>query len=101
RPDDINWVGMEGRAIDALRELGRFDEAAARLIHVPLDALKPSGAGTEEGADERRAQLKRTWLHFFEQLKAAIERRDASLEPMEMIPRQVAIGYCIDRLDSL
>src|SRR3569623_276247 len=23
RPDDINWIGMEGRAIDALRELGR------------------------------------------------------------------------------
>ena len=25
RPADINWIGMEGRAVNALRELGRFD----------------------------------------------------------------------------
>jgi hypothetical protein len=31
RPKDLGWIGMEGRAINALRELGRFDEATARL----------------------------------------------------------------------
>jgi hypothetical protein len=100
-PADIDWIGMEGRAIDALRELGRFDEAAARLARVPLgrlDVAVPAG-GSEKAVAE--AKVKRGWLTFFQQLKAAIARRDASIEPFDMIPRTVALGYCIDRAASL
>ncbi|MDB5693125.1 MAG: hypothetical protein JWO81_2188 [Alphaproteobacteria bacterium] len=100
-PADIDWIGMEGRSIDALRELGRFDEAAARLAKVPLarlDVAVPVGGG-EKAVSE--AKVKRGWLSFFAQLKVAIARRDASIEPFDMIPRSVALGYCIDRTASL
>jgi hypothetical protein len=101
-PSDMDWIGMEGRAVDALRELGRFDEAAARLAKVPLAGLDVPvpGAGASEKAVQE-AKVKRGWLAFFGQLKVAIARRDSSLEPFDMIPRSVALGYCIDRADGL
>lgn len=103
KPTDIDWIGMEGRAIDALRELGRFDEAAARLAKVPLarlDVQVPQGAGASEAA-VRDAKTKRGWYTFFEQLKTAIARKDSSIEPFDMIPRSVALAYCIDRAANL
>jgi hypothetical protein len=102
-PADIDWIGMEGRSIDALRELGRFDEAQARLDKVPLarlDVPVPTGAGASEKA-LADARAKRGWLTFFQQLKAAIARKDSSIEPFDMIPRSVALGYCIDRAATL
>src|SRR4051812_31571723 len=102
-PADMDWIGMEGRSIDALRELGRFDEATARLAKVPvtkLDVKVPEGVGASEAA-VRDAKAKRAWFTFFEQLKAAIARKDSSIEPFDMIPRSIALGYCIDRAASL
>jgi hypothetical protein len=98
-PSDLDWIGMEGRSINALRELGRFDEAAARLQKVPLGGLDvrvPEGsAATAQAVNE--ARVRRAWLGFFQGLKAAIARKDASLEPFDVIPRGIALGYCIDR----
>lgn len=103
-PTDMDWIGMEGRAINALRELGRFDEAEARLEKVPLAGLDvpvPEGPVASPKAIEA-AKAKRNWLTFFRQLKVAIARKDSSTEPFDMIPRGVAIGYCLDRApDSL
>ena len=102
-PADMDWIGMEGRAIDALRELGRFDEAAARLAKVPLarlDVKVPEGPGANEAA-VRDAKTKRGWYTFFDQLKTAIARKDSAIEPFDMIPRSVAIGYCLDRAATL
>jgi hypothetical protein len=99
-PADMDWIGMEARSIDALRELGRFDEAAARLAKVPLaplDVRVPEGAG----ASAQEAKAKRNWFTFFQQLKAAIARKDASIEPFDMIPPSIALGYCIDRASGL
>ncbi|HEX8261915.1 MAG TPA: hypothetical protein VF547_03465 [Allosphingosinicella sp.] len=94
RPADINWIGMEGRAINALRELGRFDEASARLAKVPL-------AGLDAAGDTPEAKSRRGWLNFFTALKPAIERRDSAIEPLDMLPRSVAFGRCIDRAGTL
>ncbi len=103
-PADMDWIGMEGRAINALRELGHFDEAEARLEKVPLAGLDvpvPMGPGASPKAIEA-AKAKHNWLTFFRQLKVAIARKDSSTEPFDMIPRGVAIGYCLDRApDSL
>jgi hypothetical protein len=30
-----------------------------------------------------------------------IERRDSSIEPLDMLPRSVAVGRCLDRADKL
>jgi hypothetical protein len=90
RPSDLNWIGMEGRAINALRELGRFDEASARLAKVPLSTLEKTPAG-EAAA---RTRVRRGWLAFFGSLKAAIARKDAAVEPLDLLPRSLALGRC-------
>ncbi|HEX6376611.1 MAG TPA: hypothetical protein VFZ91_12930 [Allosphingosinicella sp.] len=103
RPGDLNWIGMEGRAVNALRELGRFDEALARLDRVPvagLDVEMPAGSGAPEEAIAQ-ARARRGWHSFFTAIKSAIERRDSSIEPLDMLPRSVALGRCLDEADSL
>jgi hypothetical protein len=94
RPADLNWIGMEGRAINALRELGRFDEASARLARVPLAGLAAAG-------DTPEAKTRRGWHSFFKAIGPAIERRDSSVEPLDMLPRTVAFGRCLDQADTL
>jgi hypothetical protein len=94
RPNDLNWIGMEGRAINALRELGRFDEASARLAKVPLAALDAAG-------ETQEAKSRRGWRSFFTDLRTAIDRRDSSIEPLDMLPRSAAFGRCIDQSDKL
>jgi hypothetical protein len=87
KPTDLNWLGMEGRAVNALRELGRFDEAAARLDKLPLDAL---GAGDPKKPDKAR----QAWREYFAGLRAAIDRKDGSSEPADMIPARIAASRC-------
>jgi len=94
---DVQWLGMEGRAINALRELGRFDEAAARLAKVSLAGLKAKPVAASTSSQEMRlARNRRGWLDYYASLGAAIARKDASPEPFDMIPRSVALGKCID-----
>jgi hypothetical protein len=97
RPADLNWIGMEGRAINALRELGRFDEALARLDKVPMTALAAAaGGGTDKQAASRKG-----WSEYFRSLRTVIERKDSSSEPFDMIPRNIALGRCIDEAAKL
>ncbi|MGZ8307975.1 MAG: hypothetical protein ACXWU6_15480, partial [Allosphingosinicella sp.] len=101
RPADLTWIGMEGRSINALRELGRFDEALARLDKVPLAGLDaPAGAAaTPEAAAS--ARTRRGWRAFFAAIRPAIERRDSSAEPLDLLPRGVAAGRCLDEAGKL
>jgi hypothetical protein len=103
RSGDLGWIGMEGRAINALRELGRFDEALERLGRVPLaglDAPTPTGAAATPDAIAQ-ARSRRGWRTFFTAIKPAIERRDSSAEPLDLLPRSVAAGRCIDEAGKL
>jgi hypothetical protein len=103
KPADLTWIGMEGRSINALRELGRFDEALARLDKVPLAGLdSPAPAATADNPQAAaRARTRRGWYNFFTALKPAIERRDSSPEPLDLLPRSVAAGRCIDEAGKL
>lgn len=102
RPADLNWIGMEGRAIDALRELGRFDEALARLDKVPLTALEAAAPAPEDqSAKARAARVRRAWLHYFQQMRTVVARKDSSLEPFELLPRSVSLGRCLDGAAAL
>jgi hypothetical protein len=97
RPTDLRWIGMEARAVNALRELGKFDEAKARLDGIPLKSLDvrvPEGPPTDKVVGE--ARLRRAWLAFLTAMGPAIERKDASLEPFDLLPRSVALGRCLD-----
>lgn len=105
RPGDLNWIGMEGRAINALRELGRFDEALARLDKIPLSALNveiPTGAGVSPES-AAQARTRRGWHQFFTAIRPVIARRDSSIEPLDLLPRSVALDRCLEapaRLDE-
>jgi hypothetical protein len=97
RPTDLRWIGMEARAVNALRELGKFDEAKARLDQIPLKSLDvkvPEGPPTDKTVGE--ARLRRAWLGFLTAMGPAIERRDASPEPFDLLPRSLALGRCLD-----
>lgn len=103
RPGELSWIGMEGRAINALRELGRFDEALARLDKVPLaglDSPAPTGAAATAQA-LAQARSRRGWRTFFTAIRPAIERRDSSIEPLDLLPRGVAAGRCLDEAGKL
>lgn len=103
RPADLTWIGMEGRSINALRELGRFDEALARLDKVPLaglDAPVPAGAAATPEA-VASARTRRGWRAFLTAIRPAIERRDSSPEPLDLLPRSVAAGRCLDEAGKL
>jgi hypothetical protein len=103
RPGDLSWIGMEGRAINALRELGRFEEALARLDKVPvagLEAPAPTGAAATPAATAQ-ARSRRGWRSFFANLRPAIERRDSTIEPLDLLPRSIAYGRCLDEAGKL
>jgi hypothetical protein len=103
RRNDIQWIGMEGRVINALRELGRFEEAEKRLNDLPLlflDVQVPSG----EDADRKavaEARARRGWLTYANQMRKALERRDSSLEPLDMMPRTAALALCAEQAGKL
>jgi hypothetical protein len=98
---DMDWIGLEGRAINALRELGRFEEASARLAKVPVAALDVAPVPETPGDAARQAKAKHAWFTFFQRLKTVIERKDSSIEPFDLIPRRSALGYCIGRSAKL
>ena len=103
KPSDLTWIGMEGRSINALRELGRFDEALARLDKVPLAGLDlpaPAGAAATPQA-LAHARSRRGWKTFFNAIRPAIERRDSSAEPLDLLPRSIAAGRCLDEAGKL
>lgn len=111
--DGVDWLLLQARAVNGLRELGRFDEAEALLSSLdlkPLDvavpkektgAASPSGLGRtilnhEEIEEARR---KRAFLSHFKRLGEAIDARNAESEPLRMVPMQDAAERC--RGDSL
>jgi hypothetical protein len=96
RPADLNWIGMEGRAVNALRELGRFEEAQARLDKVPVKPLEAAAPKPEDQSPTaKQARVRRAWLHYFEQMRVVLARKDSSLEPFELLPRSIALGRCL------
>lgn len=103
RPEDVEWIGMEARSANALRELGRFEEAKARLAKLPLASLDVPlpAAGAVSEAKMADIRSRRGWLGYVKRLAVVIERQDKSLEPIDMIPRTIAIGLCIDKEGSL
>ena len=108
KPADLEWLVLQARVINAHRELGEFDQALSLLkslslasLDVPLPAEKVSGQ-TASGLGKRienheeieAARNKRAWLEHFQLLETVIARRDASAEPLDMIPLREAAGKC-------
>lgn len=106
--DNIDWLIMQGRAVNGLRELERFDEAKALLASLPLAALDvevpaekeigttASGLGKQiSNADEiRQAERKRSFLNYFKEVGSLIDRGEAASEPLVFIPKREAAARC-------
>ncbi|PCD02145.1 hypothetical protein COC42_11790 [Sphingomonas spermidinifaciens] len=75
---------LQARAANALRELGRFEEAEA----MRMQALTLAGSVPET-----------SWQDYLERLAPVIARRDASAEPLDMIPQEEAGRICMDETD--
>lgn len=85
-PDEAaqDRLWLQVRATNALRELGRFDAAERMRVRTrALAATIPDAAGTT----------------YLDRLAPVIARRDASVEPLDMIPEIEAARVCVDEVD--
>jgi hypothetical protein len=89
-PADLVGFVMRARWINALRELGRFDEAAVLLARTSLEPLSTLDEGQSRGVRE-----------YDQTMGRLIARRDGSAEPFDAIPQSVMAGRCIDHAESL
>lgn len=92
-PADLSEFAMRGRWINALRELGRFDEAGALLARTQLEPLRAAAAG-----EPRNLQ---GWLDYYAMMRTLIERRDSSAEPLDFLSREEAAARCVREAASL
>lgn len=95
--DQLTWLALQVRAVNALRELGRFDEAAQMLTSLPRDALtappkppiNPEGKPRDEEADRA------AWREFMDKLAVVIARGDRSKEPLDLLATDIAAQLCL------
>jgi len=112
--DGVDWLLMQARAVNGLRELGRFDEAKALLASLdltPLDVPVPEqkreavpgsiGRRILNYDEVKEAKRKRDFLNQFKELGALIEARNSASEPLHMIPMREAAERCRSGADSL
>ncbi|RDE06447.1 hypothetical protein [Sphingomonas aracearum] len=85
-PASEREVWMDARAVNALREAGRFG-AAESLRMVTLRQYSVAARGN--------------WTAYLERLAGPIARRDRSPEPLDAVPPQQVAFLCISREGSL
>lgn len=85
-PKDELFIGLHARAANALREIGRFEDAAAMLSR--LDGW----VGPQHLPD---------WQEFVDSMRPIVARRDASIEPLDRIPPRMAAYECTEPKRSL
>lgn len=90
QPNDLTGYVMRFRVANALRELGRFDEAGGIVRDLPQAAVAPKAGGDE--SDEANKQ---GWRDLAAALTRAIARGDTSSEPLDLLPLDIAAGQCL------
>ena len=109
------WTIMQLRAANGLRELGRFEDAQALLASLPLsqfDVAVPEeqvAGSTASGLGKivtnweaiRAAKRKRSFLVYAEDLRALIAEKNASSEPLRLMPLREAVLRCQSKRDQL
>ncbi|MFZ4690364.1 MAG: hypothetical protein ACOYLS_14075 [Polymorphobacter sp.] len=107
-PDAIStWLLMQGRAANALRELGDFTAAAALLATletaaidtvIPAERSSPvpgsTGRTVENYAEIAAAKRRKGSAEYLTDLAVVVARRDADAEPIDMIPVRMAAARC-------
>lgn len=92
-PPKVETLILRFRVANALRELGRFNEALAALDTISLDVPTPLvGDPVIDNEEDREARE-----YLAEQsalLREYIARRDTSSEPVRMVPESTAASIC-------
>ncbi len=88
---DLPGFAIRGQWINALRELGRFEEATALLARTDIARLR-----VEDYDDERKR-----WRDHYSTMALLIGRRDASVEPLDVLPLHEANRTCHTRRATL
>lgn len=81
-------IARRARAVNALRELGRFEEAEALRAGI---LIAPDASGT--GADD--ADNRKGWRAYLDALAAPIARRDPARAPIDLASERDAAFRCL------
>lgn len=84
----FNSIALQARAANALRELGRFEEAE----NLRRSVVVASDAG---GAGEEAQQNREGWTKFLKLLAGPIARHDRSRSPMDMLDEKDRVFRCM------
>lgn len=99
------WTMLQLRAVNARRELGEFEAARARLAALPPPPEPPAAVegeseeaawAREEAADEAEGMAAYGTL-----LQVLIDRGDASIAPLDMLPEREVAERCVDLGDRI
>jgi hypothetical protein len=113
-PDDWDWVYLQGRAANAMRELGDFGAARTLISKLPLTDLAVSvpnpivdrkSKGTYREVSNQDAinvaENRNSWVPYFKKLSVLIENQVISAMPVTMVPDEYAAIGCTDNSSSL
>ncbi|MDO9076930.1 MAG: hypothetical protein Q7U72_05690 [Brevundimonas sp.] len=99
------WTMLQLRAVNAHRELGEFDAARARLATLPTPPAPPAAvAGESEEAAwarEEAAEQAQAMAAYRTGLQVLIDRGDASIAPLDMLPEREVAERCVDLGDRI
>lgn len=84
-PASLATLALKARAVNALRELGRFDDAEALRVSLKVAPMMNAG-----GAADRK-----DWSEYLASLAPAIARRDSARAPIDLIGDREARFRCL------
>lgn len=87
---DFASIALRARAANALRELGRFDEAEALRAGIVI-------APDAGGADDKAARNRDGWTGYLKSLAGPIARKDPGRTPIDMMGDREAVFRCLGK----
>ncbi len=100
---DHGWFVNQLRAVNAERELGRFDAATARIARLREALSKPlpyADDKTPDATPENHEAARKAQLATLDKQAVVIARREAGSEPLELIAPRTAARKCIALIDD-
>jgi hypothetical protein len=111
---DWDWVYLQARAANALRETAQFDAAKALIARLPLAQLAvvaPEPNINEKGKNQWEqitnqdaidaAEQRNSWVKYFKDISDLIENQVTTAKPITMLPLQYARYACENDLKAL
>lgn len=99
------WIMLQLRAVNARRELGEFDAARARLAALPAPPEPPAAVAgeSEEAAWARQEAVDQAEgvAAYRTRLQMLVDRADASIAPLDMLPEREVAERCVDLGDRI